>query len=138
MKRNLVILPVAVVLGLSQASAHHSAAMFDQTKRITITGMVKQWQWTNPHAWLQLEVPDANGKPVEEGFEVGSPNTMFRNGFRSNSFKPGDTATVVAAPRRDGTVGGLLIQAKAATGVWLQWGAGADADAAKAAGVPAD
>jgi len=138
MKKNLAILATAAALALSPAMAHHSAAMFDQTKRVSITGTVKEWQWTNPHAWLQLDVTDAKGSVVEEGFEVGSPNTMFRNGFRSTSFKPGDTATVVAAPRRDGTVGGLLIEAKTAAGVWLQWGAGADASAAKAAGVPAE
>ena len=125
-------------LAAPPALAHHSASMFDQTKRITVTGTVKEWEWTNPHAWLQLQVPDAKGQLVEEGFEVGSPNTMFRNGFRSTSFKPGDIATVVASPRRDGTVGGLLMQAKTASGEWLQWGAGADAAAAAAAGVPSN
>jgi len=136
MKRYAAMIGTVLALGGGPALAHHSATMFDQTKRITVVGTVKEWQWTNPHAWLQLAVPDANGKLVEQGFEVGSPNTMFRNGFRATSFKPGDTVTVVASPRRDGTVGGLLMQAKTASGVWLQWGAGADAAAAKAAGVP--
>jgi len=125
-----------VMLAAGTAAAHHSGAAFDNSKRVTVTGTVKEWEWTNPHAWLQLEVPDAKGNSVEEGFEAGSPNTMFRDGFRINSFKPGDVVSVVAGPRRDGGPGGALIQVKTASGTWLQWGQGADAVAAKASGAP--
>lgn len=132
----------AIVLGLvtcgatCTAVAHHSAAMFDSSKRITVEGTVKDWQWTNPHAWLQLEVSDDKGGMVEEGFELGSPNTLVRNGFRRDSFKLGDKVTVVGSPRKDGVPGGALIQVKTADGAWLQWGPGADAKAAADAGVP--
>lgn len=131
-------LVAALVLGgaLTPALAHHSAAQFDSSKRITVVGTVKSWEWTNPHAWLQVMVPDAKGQPVEMGFELGSPNTLVRNGFRINTFKPGDSVTVVGSPRKDGMPGGALVQVKTATGTWLQWGPGADAKAAAEAGVP--
>lgn len=118
------------------AFAHHSAAMFDLTKRIKVEGTVKDWQWTNPHSWLQVLVSDGKGGWLEEGFELGSPNTLVRDGFKKNSFTPGDKVTVVAAPRKDGSVGGFLVQVRTASGEWLRWGRGADAAAAAAAGVP--
>lgn len=108
------------------AQAHHSVAMFDQSKNITVEGAVKEWQWTNPHAWLQLVVTDESGKQVEEGFELGSPNTLTRDGFKKDSFNPGDKVTVVAAPRRDGTVGGLFLCGRTGSGQWLRFGMGPD------------
>lgn len=117
-----------VSFGLTLASvtalAHHSVAMFDHSKRVTVEGTVKEWQWTNPHAWLQVLAPDASGAQVEQGFEVGSPNTLVRDGFKKDSFKPGDKVKVFAAPRRDGTVGGMYICAKTAQGQWLVFGMG--------------
>jgi hypothetical protein len=118
------------------AWAHHSAAQFDASKRMTVEGTVKEWQWTNPHAWLQLLVPGAKGQMTEMGFELGSPNTLTRNGFRRDSFKPGDKVTVVGSPRKDGMSGGALVQVRTSDGRWLQWGPGADAKAAAEAGVP--
>jgi Family of unknown function (DUF6152) len=106
------------------ALAHHSVAMFDMSKEITVHGTVKEWQWTNPHAWLQVLVPDPSGNDVEQGFELGSPNTLVRDGFRKETFKPGDKVTVIAAPRRDGTVGGLYLCARTDQGQWLIFGMG--------------
>lgn len=102
-------------------TAHHSTAMFDHAREVTVQGTVKSWQWTNPHSWLQVMAPGKDGKVVEQGFEVGSPNTLFRNGWRAETFKPGDKVTLVAYPRRDGTVGGLLVAAKTGSGAWLTW-----------------
>lgn len=124
------------LLGSLPAMAHHSAAMFDSSKRITVEGTVKDWQWTNPHSWLQLVVTNDKGESTEMGFELGSPNTLTRNGFRKDSFKAGDKVTVVGSPRKDGAPGGALVQVKTAEGTWLQWGPGADAKAAADAGVP--
>ena len=127
----------AVMTATAPATAHHSAAMFDSSKRITVEGTVKDWQWTNPHAWLQIIAPDDKGSMVEQGFELGSPNTLVRNGFRKDSFKPGDKVTIIGSPRKDGMPGGALTMVKTADGQWLQWGPGADAKAAAEAGVPA-
>lgn len=134
--RNRAIVGIAAIGVTASALAHHSAAMFDASKRITVEGVVKSWEWTNPHAWLTLDVPDGKGGVIVEGFELGSPNTLVRNGFRATTFKLGDKVTVVGSPRKDGVPGGALVQVKTADGTWLQWGPGADAKAAADAGVP--
>jgi hypothetical protein len=118
-----------LLLGSGAVWAHHSVAMFDLTKEVTVDGTVKEWQWTNPHAWLQMLVTDASGTEVEQGFEVGSPNTLVRDGFRKDSFKPGDKVRVIAAPRRDGTVGGLFLCARTAEGKWVIFGMGPNSPA---------
>jgi len=114
-------LTAAFLCGAIPALAHHSTAMFDHTRELTIQGTVKEWQWTNPHSWLQLMAPDANGTVVEQGFEVGSPNTLFRNGWRADTFKVGDKVTIVVYPRKGSSVGGMLVAAKRPDGTWLTW-----------------
>jgi len=111
----------SLALAASPALAHHSAAMFDNTKEVSVVGTVKAWQWSNPHSWLQLETLDAKGARTEQGFECGSPNTLFRNGWRVDSFKPGDKVELITYPRRDGSLGGMLVAAKKADGAWLEW-----------------
>lgn len=124
MASKAILLGIGLVLAGATASAHHSVAMFDQSKKITIEGTVKEWQWTNPHAWLQIMAPDASGAQVEQGFEIGSPNTLVRDGFKKDSFKPGDKVKVIALPRRDGTVGGLYVCGRTPQGQWLIFGMG--------------
>lgn len=124
MGNKCLALGVGLLLCADLASAHHSVAMFDLTREVTVDGTVKEWQWTNPHAWLQLLVTDASGTEVEQGFEVGSPNTLVRDGFRKDSFKPGDKVRLIAAPRRDGTVGGLFLCARTVEGKWVIFGMG--------------
>lgn len=123
MIKTLFATVATLIIGVS-VSAHHSVAMFDRTKKVVVEGTVKEWQWTNPHAWLQVMAADGSGAQVEQGFEVGSPNTLVRDGFKKDSFKPGDKVMVVAAPRRDGTVGGLYLCGKTAQGQWLIFGMG--------------
>lgn len=121
--RNRIHTALTVVLLCIAAPvlAHHSTAVFDHSRETTVQGTVKSWQWSNPHSWLQVMAPDKNGKVVEQGFEIGSPNTLFRNGWRVDTFKPGDKVTIVVYPRRDGSVGGLLVAAKKTDGTWLTW-----------------
>jgi hypothetical protein len=83
------------------ATAHHSYAMFDQQKSITLEGTVKQLQWTNPHIWIQLLVPDAAGKPVEWSIEGQSPNMLIRAGWTRHAINPGDKVVMVIHPVRD-------------------------------------
>jgi len=92
------------------ALAHHSFAMFDTAKEVTLAGTVKDFQWTNPHSWLQLDVP-RGAASVEYSIEMGSPNTMSRHGWHRSTFKPGDKVTVTINPMRDGSTGGSLISA---------------------------
>jgi hypothetical protein len=114
-----IVTMLAVVTALAgPALAHHSFAMFDIQKQVTVSGTVREFQWTNPHSWLQLEVPRA-GATVEYSIELGSPNTMSRRGWRRTTFKPGDKVTVTMNPMRDGSPGGALISAVDAQGQTL-------------------
>jgi hypothetical protein len=85
--------------------------MFDQDKLVTLDGAVVEWQWTNPHTWLQLKVKDAAGKETEYSIEASSPNNLARRGWKRTSLKPGDHATVVIHPLKDGKTGGSLVKA---------------------------
>jgi hypothetical protein len=106
-----VLAASGAVAGSGAASAHHSAAMFDDAKVLELTGTVKELQWTNPHIWLQLIV-DANGTKTEWSIEGGSPNTLSRRGWRATTFKPGDVVTVRLNPMKDGTPAGGFVGAK--------------------------
>ena len=97
------------------ALSHHSFAMFDTQREVTLSGTVKDFQWTNPHSWLQLDV-QRGSSTVEYSIELGSPNTMSRKGWRRTTFKPGDKVTVTMNPMRDGSPGGALVSAIDAQG----------------------
>jgi hypothetical protein len=105
----------AVMIAAQAVSAHHSAAMFDDTKVVELQGVVKELQWTNPHIWLQVVVDD-KGQKTEWSLEGGSPNSLSRRGWRATSFKPGDVVTVRLNPMKDGTPAGGFIGAKFADG----------------------
>jgi hypothetical protein len=96
--------------------AHHSGAMFDDQKSITLKGTVKQYQWTNPHCWIQVVVPDDKGGTAEWSVEMGAPMELYRNGWRPRTLKAGDKITVVIHPMRDGSRGGLYVSAISADG----------------------
>ena len=98
------------------AWAHHSAAMFDFSKTVTLQGTVKEFQYTNPHSWLQVLVVGPDGKTVEWGFETEGPSTLLRAGIKARTFRPGDKVTVVANPLRDGRPAGAWISATMANG----------------------
>lgn len=107
----------AGVLGFaSVAGAHHSFSMFIMEKEVTINGTVKEFQWTNPHIWIQVIVPDADGKTVEWSIEGNSPSTLSRQGWTKRSLKPGDPITMVVHPMRDGSPGGSIVKVMTADG----------------------
>jgi len=102
------------VFASGSAFAHHSHAMFDSQKQVTLVGTVKEFQWINPHCWLQLLVPnpdDPNAAPVEWGLEMGAPLELYRHGWKPEIVKPGDKITVVINPLRDGRPGGQIVYA---------------------------
>ena len=91
------------------AVAHHSFAMFDQTKQVSLKGTVKEFQWTNPHAFIRVEVAE-NGSSDVWDVELNSPNNLKRQGWSSSSVKTGDKITIVLNPLRDlSHKGGLFI-----------------------------
>jgi Family of unknown function (DUF6152) len=94
------------------ASAHHSFAMFDQQHRIQVQGVVKSWQFTNPHSWLELIIVK-NGQYILYSVECGPPVTLIRKGWSKDSFHQGDKVTVTVAPLKDGGDGGSMVKATA-------------------------
>jgi hypothetical protein len=98
------------------ALAHHSVAMFDHDKTVTLHGTVKEFQYTNPHSWLQVIVVGADGKSVQWGFEAEGPSSLLRKGIKAKTFLPGDKTTIVAHPMKDGRPAGSLISATTADG----------------------
>jgi hypothetical protein len=98
--------------------AHHSFATFDADKKVTLQGTVKEWQWTNPHTWLFLDVKNGANVDVWE-IEGGPVVGLKRDGFSKESFKVGDKVTVIIHPKRDGSHGGAFLQATTADGKTL-------------------
>lgn len=91
------------------ASAHHSHAMFDTTKRITISGTITAFEFTNPHSWLKV-TNDADG--TLWSFETNSPSQLLRKGVKLSTFPAGMKVTVNAMPLRDGRAGGAIVSVK--------------------------
>ena len=100
---------IAAFLLAPPASAHHSFAMFDAEKTVSLTGTVRELEWTNPHMWLYVMVPDASGKVVEYPLEMQGPGQSVKNGWKQDSVKPGDKVTVEMHPLRTGAHGGQLM-----------------------------
>jgi hypothetical protein len=115
MTRSRVPVGVLVLLIATVSVAHHSGAMFDDQKVTTVAGTVRNFQWTNPHCWIQLLVSD-QGTTTEWSIEMGSPAQLFRGGWRLDSLKSGDRITVDLHPMRDGSNGGLYVSAMRADG----------------------
>jgi hypothetical protein len=112
----------ALAVTAVSALAHHSFAMFDQTQRTTLKGKVTEFQWTNPHAFIQMEVTGAGGKSEAWSIELNSPNNLKRQGWKATSLSTGDQITLVTAPLRDMSdhKGGLFISLVKADGTELK------------------
>jgi len=108
----LCLAMTAAVLFAAPAGAHHSFAMFDATKTVTLQGTVKEFEWTNPHSWLRVNVADdKTGKSVLWALELSSPARLTTMGMHADSVKPGDKVSVTFHPMKDGTRGGQFMQA---------------------------
>jgi hypothetical protein len=97
-----VAVTLAVLVMTGSTSAHHSTAMYDGQNPVTITGTVKKFEWTNPHAFVYLEVKDAQGKVTEWEVEMMSLNHLRGYGWTSKTVKPGETISATGAPARSG------------------------------------
>ena len=109
-------LALALCIPGAPALAHHSMAMFDQTKTVTLSGTVKEFQWTNPHCYIQLMVKDASGKDVEWSLEMGAPMYLYAKGWRPSALKAGMPIKVTINPLRNGDPGGVVLTATTADG----------------------
>jgi hypothetical protein len=120
MKRVLIGCSTALSVMLTgSAVAHHSGAMFDREKTMVLVGTVKEFKWSNPHAWLEVNVPNATGGTDVWGVEMNSPNNMVRQGWRASSLKPGEKVKVTVRPMRDGSKGGSFMSVEKADGTVL-------------------
>ncbi len=107
--RAFAIAITALSLLALPAAAHHSFAMFDQQKVVTLKGTVKNFEWVNPHSWIYLMVADDSGVPIQWAIEMGSPAQTSRIGWKPDSIKPGDEVTIEMNPLKDGARGGTIV-----------------------------
>lgn len=110
---------IAIVGSVVPATAHHSGAMFDNEKEVVLKGTVTEFQYTNPHSWIQLVVPSSKGPAVEWSIETAAPIVLLRAGIKPNALRTGDKITLRAHPMKNGTAGGSLIDVKMEDGTVL-------------------
>lgn len=117
MKLSALMLAGIAASFAAPALAHHSFAMFDRDKNVTMSGTVREFEWTNPHVWIHVLVEDqTNGKPLEWSFEMQSIQTNAGLGWRADSVRPGDKVSIDFHPLKDGSRGGQLVAATLADG----------------------
>ena len=111
MKRIRILAAVAALAAVGAVSApafaHHSTAMFDMEHTVNLNGTVKDFQWTQPHTWIDFDVPNAAGGSDTYGVEGMSPSYLGRNGWSKHTLSPGDKVTLTIHPLRDGRKGGF-------------------------------
>ena len=100
---------VVVAAFAAPAFAHHSFAMFDAEKKVTLEGTVKEFQWTNPHSWILMTVNNAQGQAEQWAIEMGGPSGLARQGWVPKTLTPGMKVKTVIHPLRDGTAGGQFM-----------------------------
>jgi hypothetical protein len=105
----LGLVGLAVAMSAIPAIAHHSFAMFDAEKSMTLDGTVKEFQWTNPHAWIFVMVPNHDGQLEQWAVEMGGPGQIARQGWTAKTLTPGMDVKLTIHPLRDGTNGGQFM-----------------------------
>jgi hypothetical protein len=103
---------IAFLVMFAPVAAHHSGAGFNSEKVIELTGTIKEFQFTNPHTWIQVIVPGEKGAAVEWSIEWGSPNSLGRQGIRPSTFPPGAKVTMRLRPMLNGAPAGAFVGAK--------------------------
>ena len=110
---------VLLLLAGSTAAAHHSFAVFDHTRTMTVTGTVTKFQWTNPHGFLEVDYRAADGSTKHYTIELTSINMLSRAGWTSRSIKAGEMVKAIVAPLLSGEPGGLLLEVTLSSGKTL-------------------
>jgi uncharacterized protein DUF6152 len=126
------VVVAGVLLGAAPVLAHHSAAVFDPNKRVTVTGVVTEWFWANPHCLLSLDVKGADGQVVRWVVETQAPPNMIPYGWSRQSFKPGEEVAITVEQARTGKPVGRLLRAQFPDGRTLLPGGSAGAAVAGA------
>jgi Family of unknown function (DUF6152) len=102
------------------ATAHHSYAMFDLSQTVTLQGTIRDFQWTNPHSWIWIDVPDAKGAAQQWGIEGMSPNYLARRGWSKHTLRPGDKVSLVIHPLKGVEHGGSFMSVTLADGTVMR------------------
>jgi len=111
------LLSISVIAMLAMPTlAHHSGAMFEPQKLITVEGVVKQFQYTNPHSWLLVDVKNKDGSVTTWGFEAEGPSTLQRAGIRLADFAVGTKLKITGHPMKDGSPAATWVEAIRADG----------------------
>lgn len=121
--RAALVVLAGVMAVAPTAFAHHSFSAFNMTTENTLVGTIIGFEWTNPHTWIWVSVKNDKGVAERWGVEGMSPNYLARRGWTKTTFKPGDTATIVIRPMRDGSAGGMFVKATLASGRELTFAA---------------
>jgi hypothetical protein len=137
MRATCASIAAAVLVSIATpAVAHHSGAGVDRTKTVTVTGVVKEFRWTNPHSWIDLEVAD-KGTTTLWSIEMNPPPYLVRAGWKSTSLKAGDKVSVTLNPIRTGDPGGIFVSVTLPDGRVLGGRGGGPAAAPAPATAPA-
>ena len=115
----ICLVSAAVLLSAGTTQAHHSNVAYEVNKVITVTGVVKEFQWVNPHTWLHVVVDDGKGGKVEWAAEGRAPGILLRAGWTRSSLKGGETVTVDMSPAKDGTHTAIIARVTKADGTIL-------------------
>jgi hypothetical protein len=106
--RKLFIASALILSVAASAYAHHSPAAFEAQKTVSLTGVIKEFRWQNPHTWIEIMVPNEKGEQVLWNVELTSPTYLVRAGWKSTTLKPGDKVTVVGRPLKSGEPGSAI------------------------------
>ncbi len=115
----LIVTAALFAAQVSTVSAHHSFAMFDEVKEQIVVGVVTEFQWTNPHTWIEMDVTDTKGVTKHWSIEGGSVLGLARQGWKRTTLKPGDKISVLIHPLKNGGPGGSLMGVVTADGKTL-------------------
>jgi hypothetical protein len=102
----------ALLLAASAASAHHSPIIFDRDRTVTIVGIVTEFKWSSPHAWIRLDVKGGDGTVGNWGVEMNPESLLAKEGWRSSTVKPGDRVSITVHPLRTNELGGQFVSIK--------------------------
>jgi hypothetical protein len=114
-----ILASIAVLLSAAPARSHHSNVAYEVTKVITLTGVVKEFRWVNPHTWLIMTVDDGKGGKIEWAVEGRAPGVLLRAGWTRSAMKAGETVTVDLSRAKDGTPVGIIARVTKADGTVL-------------------
>jgi hypothetical protein len=118
------VLALAAALSTAALSAHHSGAMFEPQKTVTVEGVVKEFQYTNPHSWLLVDVKNKDGSVTTWGFEAEGPSTLHRAGISPSDFTPGTKLKITGRPMKNGSPAAVWVDAVRADGKRFEPGKG--------------